>query len=86
MGTGLVNKASVMNAAFDSGRRFSPWAVIPSMSQLAVAVTLISLLGLVAHASGSDGCARRIGRQIRLRARIRHAQQSKQNPPHREIV
>ncbi|HEI9784802.1 TPA: heme exporter protein CcmD [Serratia marcescens] len=68
-----------MNAAFDSWPAFFAMGGYAFSVWLAVAVTLISLLGLVAHTVWQRRqLLAEIGRRQARERRIRHAQQSKQ--------
>ncbi|WGL75563.1 heme exporter protein CcmD [Serratia marcescens] len=68
-----------MNAAFDSWSAFFAMGGYAFYVWLAVAATLISLLGLVAHTVWQRRqLLAEIGRRQSRERRIRHAQQSKQ--------
>lgn len=68
-----------MNAAFTSWRAFFAMGGYAFYVWLAVIVTLISLLGLVAHTLWlRQNLLKEISRRQARERRIRHAQQSKQ--------
>ncbi|CAI0699289.1 Cytochrome c-type biogenesis protein CcmD [Serratia entomophila] len=68
-----------MNAAFTSWQAFFAMGGYAFYVWLAVAVTLLSLLGLVGHTLWQrKRLLKEIGRRQARERRIRHAQQSKQ--------